>query len=712
MTFSFLHGGIALIGLASAAIPIIIHLLLKQRPKPITFPALQLIRKKRETTVRRIRLQHLLLLALRVALLVLIAMALARPTLHSAMFSIDQEAPVAAAVIVDNSFSMEYRHHGKTRLQAAKEVAEQVVKKLPDQSKITVIESASPVGTIPLDVPGAIGQLESIQIQPASRPITDALANALKGLAKAELQRREIYLISDLAKNAWDFSSRENIQQLADLIETGVKIYVIDVGVPERENIAIQEIEIVQQATGGGGEITIKVPLINTGSKPVDVNSIVLSIDGEPKHTRSLRLEAGQTQELEFAVSGLAEGVHQGEITVNAGDPLSFDDVRYFTFQRQPPLRILIVVDLLSDALNWDQALVPDFLRAQGQARFDVQVVPSAKLGPIRFDDYDVVNLINVGSLSQDHWIKLASYVQAGGGLFTSLGERIDPVSYNSAPAQSVLPCTLGDEVQTQTELAPTRMSHPVLQKFRTLSHHMLDEYPVYTYRKATLDEQGQSLVVIPYANGDPALLERTFRGGARGKSLLYTSSVFRRGTGDWSDVPLGWAYIIFAEQVTHYLAGVSETQWNYPAGNFVTVDLDPNQPLTLFTVTDPTGNVDRVTVEPRSQVLSLPAMSKPGHYHVDAKEGDRAFSTGFSVNERTEESELTPVSADQLRELIGEDRLVIAPNAEALERVVDEARVGRELFPWIMIVVLIIVCGEGYLANRFYRQPSLAPAT
>lgn len=712
MTFSFLHGGIALLGVASAAVPIIIHLLLKQRPKPITFPALQLIRKKRDTTIRRIRLQHLLLMALRIALLVLIAMALARPTLHSAMFSLDQEAPVAAAVIIDNSQSMQYKHRGKTRLEVAKELAEDVIKKLPDHSKITVFESTNPVGTVPLEVPGALGQLETIQLQPAARPLNDSLANAYKGLAKADLQRREVYIFSDLAANNWNLSGNEQLEQLAGLVETGVQVYVINVGVEQFENVAVSKVEIAQQITGGGDEISITAPLTNTGSNAVDLNSIVLTIDGETKHTRSARLEAGQTQEMVFAVSGLSEGMHQGTLSINAGDPLTFDDTRYFTLRRRPPQRILIVVDLLSDALNWDKALVPELQPGQGPSRYDVEVVTTAKLDTVRLEDFDVVNLIHVGTLSPSLWGKLATYVQAGGGLFVAMGERIDVRSYNSDPAQSVLPGKLGDEVDAETVLAPTRMNHPVLQKFSTLPHHNLDEYEVFRYRKLEPTGADNSLVVIPYENGDPALVERTFSSGGRGKSLLWTTAAFRRGTNDWNDVPLGWGFLMLADQITRYLSGVSDGQYNYAAGNFVNVELDPNKPLTLFTITDPTGHVDRVTAEPRAAVLTVPSVRKLGHYQVEAKEGDRSFFSGFSVNEQEEESQLAPVGNDQLRKLIGEDRTVVARSTDSLDRVVDEARVGRELFPWLMLIVIAIVCVEGYFANRFYRQPSLAPAT
>src|SRR5262245_14819804 len=139
MSLSFLHGGIALLGVAAAAVPIIIHLLLRQPPKPVTFPALQLVKKRHQTTVKRTRLRHLLLLALRVALLSLLGLALARPTLHSSLFSIDQAAPVDAVLVFDTSLSMQYKHRGKTRITEARELAQRVMNKMPDGSEFVVV---------------------------------------------------------------------------------------------------------------------------------------------------------------------------------------------------------------------------------------------------------------------------------------------------------------------------------------------------------------------------------------------------------------------------------------------------------------------------------------------------------------------------------------------------------------------------------------------
>src|SRR5262249_42057704 len=100
MGFTLLHAGLAA-GAAFAVIPIILHLILRQKPRHELFPALRLIRQRHRVNLRRLKIRHWLLLAMRMLLIALMAFALARPSLHGASFIPDQQAPVAAALVFD-----------------------------------------------------------------------------------------------------------------------------------------------------------------------------------------------------------------------------------------------------------------------------------------------------------------------------------------------------------------------------------------------------------------------------------------------------------------------------------------------------------------------------------------------------------------------------------------------------------------------------------
>ena len=131
-----------LAGTALVALPIVLHLMMRRKPRWVEFPALRFVRRRHDTNRRQLRLRHLLLLLLRAAIIALVAMALARPSLRVAGGVLGgQRAPVAAAVVIDTSKRMDYRHENRTRLEAAKELALWLLAQFPPESQVAVITS-------------------------------------------------------------------------------------------------------------------------------------------------------------------------------------------------------------------------------------------------------------------------------------------------------------------------------------------------------------------------------------------------------------------------------------------------------------------------------------------------------------------------------------------------------------------------------------------
>lgn len=95
---SLIHPAI-LWGLALVVVPVILHFLLRAKPKRLVFPALRLIQVRRKQNVRRMRLRHVWLMLLRIAVIALIVLAIARPSLPAADYSLRAGEWVAVAVI-------------------------------------------------------------------------------------------------------------------------------------------------------------------------------------------------------------------------------------------------------------------------------------------------------------------------------------------------------------------------------------------------------------------------------------------------------------------------------------------------------------------------------------------------------------------------------------------------------------------------------------
>src|SRR6476620_11445226 len=123
MDISLLNAGLAA-GAALAALPVILHLFMRQTPKKVVFPALRLIRERQKRSQKKLKVKNWLLLLARMALVALMALALARPRLFSQTSLGDEEVPTAIGLVFDTSLSMGYRSKpDRTLLDEAKERA-------------------------------------------------------------------------------------------------------------------------------------------------------------------------------------------------------------------------------------------------------------------------------------------------------------------------------------------------------------------------------------------------------------------------------------------------------------------------------------------------------------------------------------------------------------------------------------------------------------
>jgi hypothetical protein len=233
MTFVF---PILLGGLALAGIPILLHLILRQKPKTLPFPAFRFLVQKHRTNLRKLQLRHLLLLALRVLLIVALCLALARPKFFHESLNLSSDRPVAAILIFDTSPSMDYRSTDQvSRLKEAKDRGLELIEQLPDGSRLLIIDSAEPNLsdraewlTSPHQ---ARQQISNLKIRPASAPVTRSIEQAVRQFAllagggderDARLPRL-LCVFSDRTRAAWPGERRaaviEQIDQLPATVE-------------------------------------------------------------------------------------------------------------------------------------------------------------------------------------------------------------------------------------------------------------------------------------------------------------------------------------------------------------------------------------------------------------------------------------------------------------------------------------------------------------
>jgi hypothetical protein len=776
-----------LAGGALIVIPIVLHLIMRQRPKQLIFPALRFIQERRIANQRRLQLRHWLLLALRCAAIGLFALALTRPSVASAALSGwiatgllaggclltsllalaafargvsrflaggfltlaailllatlvtasralagrspalgDQEAPVAAAIVLDTAPRMQYRHENKTRLAAAQEIAQWLVRQLPAESELAILDSRPGSGAFAVDRAAAVKSIDRLRPVPNPRPLTEALANAIQLVKQKTQARKEIYVFSDLTAAAWKLSVSGELKKLLSE-NRNVVLYVIDVGTDLPRNFALGELTLSGEVLTTGSDLTIQVQASASGTggeRTVELQleqpdpKLPMLRDGKPvvptlrlRGSQTVKLEPGSHQQVSFSVRGLESGVHQGLVRLVGEDGLALDDVRFFAVVVERAWPVLIVTPQSVSPRYLSEALAPFELRESGQARFRCDTIDQARLAQQELADYRAIALLDPSPLTPDEWNKLGEFCAGGGGLAIFLGAGAEPpVSFQDPAAVKVLGGKLSRQSRTPGDiyLAPRSYDHPILAGLRQQETSIpWNRFPVYYHWN--LEELASTVrTIIPYGDGKPALVENRL---SKGRVLVMTTPISdpppRRPDGrpSWNELATGedaWPCFVLVNEIFVYLAQSGQARLNVSAGETIVLPNDPAEfpeRYQLFTPLDQPQDVlakgDQVTVR---------FTDNPGAYRLRGQKNGPVVR-GFAVNLPSDASDLTRLSRERLDELLGKGRYQLAKTREEIDRAVGNDRIGSEFYPLLITLLAVALGLEHVLANRFYRS-------
>lgn len=329
---SFIHFGFLIAGAAAMSVPIWIHLLLRQRARPVEIGSIRFVRQIVKRTKSRQRIQRWLLLAMRAAAMLLLGLLFARPFLPDT--PLDGRTR-DVAVLIDRSASMSARHDdGNTALDSAIKRARQLVAALGDRAKVHVgLFDASGVKTVPWSELG--------QVKPASTGtrFDDAFAWASDVLAASDRRDQSVFLLSDL--------QRRGLQPFDGLaFSSDVAVQIEDTAPAITQNLAIESAMPIQVELRPAVPIAMAIRIANAGDFPVSNIPIVVQLKGPGKpieRTLKVSLAGDQRQTYEMELPITETGIYQGQVSIDRDDPLPFDNQRFVAFEVRNPDRLLLV---------------------------------------------------------------------------------------------------------------------------------------------------------------------------------------------------------------------------------------------------------------------------------------------------------------------------------------------------------------------------------
>ncbi len=594
-----------LFGLAGAAIPLVIHFLLRRRARVVPLDSVMALVLSEGVAAVRLRWVHRALLAVRMLLVALTVVAFARPfVVRPAEPGLAAEHPMALGLVLDDSLSMRVAWEGTTSWERARERALSVLEEVPPESEVFVALAGRPASIHPLGGPGWDGRSAArfvSRLAPSLRStdLAEAMRLAADAVRASPHRDRRVVVVSDFAGPA----SPGLPEDLAGV--EWVPVVVAPPGPVRNATVVAATASPAPDVSPGHARVQVSVR--NDGPEAVD--PVVTVRLGLHSAARKVACGPGATCEQEFLL--LADpGVRSGEVRLPPDD-LNDDNLRYFTLEARDRNAILLVNGAPRRQRDLDEPFFLERalrLRAGDHPGFSVQTVVPDQLSALHLSTVAVVGLLNVARLPAGPLEALGKFVETGGGLLITSGENAEGESW-AASFGGLLPGPTRDLVDFG-EGVPIRWVDP---------DHPLCPGPgphTGTFLTARVREVGvlepgwppRTRVLATLSSGLPLLVERPV---GRGMVLVWLSSVDR----DWTDLPLRPGFAPFVRSLFAYLSRAAGSQ---PSASLVV-----GEPRSVevtdhaLTVVPPGGREVRF-----DQSGEFRSTDTPGVYRVEAVEG------------------------------------------------------------------------------------------
>lgn len=732
------------------AVPLVIHLLNRQRHKKRPWAAMEFLLRAYQKQRNRLRNENLLLLLLRCLLPVVLALAIARPILEQAAGLLGGTGIVHHVVVIDGSYSMGLRQDGST---TSFERARGLVGRLLDRfeakenrsDKVTlVLAGVRPRFLVrgDLDLATVRGQwLQMQKPEDGAAELTEALQQVTAAIEEANDPEVRVYVFTDLqARSLGKALAAPDQPPAAELTDTardvverlrkraGTELHWIDTGPFAQshqggiaDNVQLTDLRVTQPAAVLRTPVDFVATLRNRGQVSANCE-VTLEVDGGEPMRKLVTVPPGGEGEADFQVV-FREGGRRRVHASLQNDALPADDERFLTVDVRDRIRVLLVDGeaggdpLLAHQFVW-QMLDPD---PGTLPTFAVETVDIVSLlgGQCIPKNHDVVVLADVERLNERATKALTEALQAGRGLFVMFGEHADAQSYNlhlhgagDGPMPFRLTQKLGGTIgsaqsRTATLLAP---EHPLFREFpEDVYREILQNVPFWRWYGTAADSLHPDATVLARltdAERSPLLVTRPF---GEGKAVFLTSTIASEFKPDrWNHLNDGMVALPLLFGLVQWLALPAVDPFLAEVGAELSCSLPvrpenvevqrperdgrPKAPLAEDAVALP-GN--------RFRLGPLADTTFAGFYGFDMmlerEAGKEPLSLPFAVNVAPDEGDLRFVGHEEARTALGLERVLDA--LPAVAEVVDDPD-RSELGPTLLLLTLLFLLGEAALAR------------
>ena len=697
-----------LLAALAIAIPILIHFLNLKKPQKVAFSTLSFFRELQKSTIRRLKLKRLLLMAVRILIVLMLAFALARPYLPAGWTDSGNSSPILYSFLVDNGIGMDRIDADGPYLDQSKTLIAEIISNSRDHDRFVLLNThGEPLRSSILNANQALDALQSLKISATGNLNTIRFSELFSLMDSWPGDRKVVYRIttSDGLKRDVDID-----QSVLDVF-AGIPIHYVAIGNDDVSNLLISQVSTSGQLTGPGRPVGLEVTVSNRGNQPVFNQFVSLETDGNPGGQHQIDLEPGESSQLIFELIPPRSGTIPGKIVIE-GDQFVHDNTHFFSLNIPTTRKILLINDVDDGAASYLDAALSAAEQLQGRISIDRKssdtYVDSGDLS--QFDAIILNGLIRVPDDLQEQLVQL---VQSGRGLVIFPSERADVISYNrflNRINAGQISGFRGDygTFEPTARLDRIREGHPIIDEIfsKQEDEEVRTTLPALFYYMVFTPAPQQTFIPILRSDlQDPVLLEHRF---GNGRVLL---SMFGTDPG-WSTFPGNPLFApVFYRTILYAMSGDRGGFSNHELGQKFSG---------LFPIRG-----DRITIQgaegdylpevnpsnPGVVNISYDAAEwGPGIYRIRTENEEIHIAANFHISE----SDFYTLSEDNASELLADkfNQLEIFgqddQSFKEIQASVGSAGFGSEIWYWFILAAIILMMLE-LAISRWYKAESIS---
>jgi hypothetical protein len=546
----------------------------RQQTQPVQWGAMQFLRTSKLQMKQKKKVDHWLLMLMRMLAIGLLAFLLARPRLPIGSFASRSisDSPVDVAIVIDHSLSTGRMSGGQTVFDRAVGVTDKLLDQLSPNDTLSVVlaeHRARLMNTQPIkkNDTAAINQLRQ-QLGREKPGMTDcsipeALSAARRLVTAGRNPTKLILVVSDQQQNNWhihdDALWHAAMGDRALPAARNLTVHSFPI-LPDAKmsNVSVSAIDIQPAILGKNRPLSITAQIANTGTEPLSGMTAQLIVNGKQIDSKPVTpLSPKSAATIRFDIDAGLEQVGSNwiEVAVNTIDDLAGDNQAYAVANVLEHIPVLVIDGQFSNAGSFKSS---QFLQAALQptdpSLVQATVISIAQAVTAKLDDYTVVVVNDVPSMPASLRDRLADYTRGGHGLWIILGPRTQrSMIEKDLAGNGLFPAEARDVTDSTASPSGLEVKDPTNPMVRVVVENKQNALTGAAARKWWTIKPADAQTILSASNGDPLVMERSF-GSSGGIIDVWASSV----DGSWNNWNLMPNFVPLVHETIYHLAAPS----------------------------------------------------------------------------------------------------------------------------------------------------------